>query len=349
MVQFGKRAGDVIRGGGQFELFMKTFRDPRTPVSFLWDNPEIEFIEFREHFDRALKVSYPCAVSAEAVRCVGCDYPVEHPEWTNAWIREQGSEHGISTRDDRRKADPGWDVRDSAGKWAFPAVPGEDPNKTFASVYKIGYNFWLHLRELHKELGSITNQRFVVLKAGDSFNTTAFSAMPTGKPVLVPKEPISFKAVMNILDVNYAKAFAKYVEAGYVDEAGTPAHDPTVPFLGEFVPLNSRPAAPTGASDEAQAVVEPARPKDVASEALAGHKTKAKVAPTTNAQMPKSLDGIDPADFPSDWDPVLNARQASLPDLKDWLDRHPAGPIEYSPKQVRSVLVGLVEKSQVPF
>lgn len=62
--------------------------------------------------------------------------------------------------------------------------------------------------------------------------------------------------------------------------------------------------------------------------------------------------GADAAGPTTDgWDPNINAREASVGELKDWLDNIPAdpkfgGPREYPKKPSRPTLVGLVEKIQ---
>lgn len=320
---FGKRSADRPAGG--FEMFLKTFRDPLTKITFLWDNPKDEFIEYREHYDRAVGkgLSFPCAVHEGAARCVGCDYPVEHPEWTNEFIKESGM-----SRDERKKLDPGWDVRDAGGKWVFPAID----EKGYVSLYKIGFKFWKSLQGTYDTLGTITNQVFGISKSGQSFNEIQFQAIPLGGEAQKPKENATLPTasyVSELLGKKYLEAFQAYVEMGLTNEDGTPNAAAQAPGVPDPDP------------------VEIDRTGDPAKDGLAARKARAEAKGTTPDEAQTMSEA--PAAPPEGWDPNLNAREADSADLKTWLEQRPedrGGPIEFPAKAARSVLMGLVERAQ---
>ena len=345
---FGKRSADRP-AGGNFERFIKTFRDKRTVVTMLEPAPKTEWLEFREHFDHLLKmpgarfsgVSYPCAKHEGAPSCIGCDYPVEHPEWTDEFLKsDEGKalfgDSLTGAKDTRRKKDPGWGIRQASGKWIMKClvVPeGKSADQAYVELYKIGFKLWEHLIECEttwptEEMGNLTDQQVVIMRTGEDFNTTAYSALPTRKPPFTTERDIPTNAeIGDILGKKYTEAFEAYVEAGLTNEDGTPTGAPA-PAVGE------ESQDPGGAGDEAQteAVQTPA------SDAAKGR--------AADKQLPKGLEGLD---IPEGWDPFLDARTASIGEMKDWLDNDPRGKHEYPARPPRPDLIKLIEKAQVPF
>lgn len=340
---FGKKSGERPAGGG-FEHFLKTFRDKRTVVTMLEDDPKTEWLEFREHFDnrmvmpgaRSAGVSYPCAKHEGAERCIGCDYPVDHPEWTDEFLRSDAGkalfgDSLVGAKDQRRKQDPGWGIRDASGKWVMKTITPSDPNKAdsegYVSLYKIGFKFWKHLVGLEEELGSLTNQQFVVLKTGENFNDTAYSALPLGKPAQTTERDVPTNSeIGDILGKKYKEVFDLYVDAGLTNEDGTPT--------GEAAPDTTGEESQDPAGDEAQAAIA---------------KSAAKGKPSKEEAFGETPAGLDGLEIPEGWDPHLKAREATPTQLKHWLDNDPRGAHDYSSRAPRGVLIGLVEKAQLPF
>lgn len=348
---WGGRAADRPASAGGFSHFLKTFREKSTPITFVWDNPGDNFYEYREHFDRfttmpgarSAGVSYPCALDAGGERCIGHDFPVEHPEWDDEWLRsEAGSAFGEKMHQrkaERKKRDPGWEVRDPSGKWVFPAVTEEG----YIALYKIGYNFWTHLKGVYDELGTITNQVFKVIKVGENFNDIAYSALPTGQPAKTSERDVpSLSDISNLLGAKYKEVFDVYVAKGLTNEDGTPA--------------GAEPVA-TGGGDQAPAQVGTTATQKAEPTAQTPASDAAKER-SSEPQYPKGLDELD-VEWTEDgkiqlangviWDPLLKAREATPTQLKEWLLNDPRGAHTPPPRAPRGVLLSLVEKAQVPF
>jgi hypothetical protein len=336
---FGGKAGHS--GGGVFEHYIKTFREKRTELTFAFKgDPKEEGVVFsyREHFDhtttmpgaRSAGVSYGCAKAEGADNCIGCDFPVEHPEWTNAWLKTEAGkkrfgESFTAAKENRRKADFGWGIRDASGKWVLPCIDAEGN----VNLFKIGWNFLTHLSGLIEEVGPLHEQRFVVLKTGTSFNDTAYSALPTGKPPWTTERDIPpFSEIADLLGKKYLEAFGVYVEKGLTNEDGTPT--------GEAAPDPDQGSQDPEGDAEAQEQRAPTPTTDALKEKAAADGPK----------MPHGLDGLD---IPEGWDPFLAAREATPTQLKEWLDNDPRGANDYPARAPKSVLVSLVEKAQVPF
>lgn len=208
MPTFGKRASERAADTAQQDYYVKTFgKENRTDIRFLWDDPRNNFVEIKEHFDKAQKISYPCAKFEGAPNCIGCDYPVEHPEYADLDEYFPGLKFN-DAKDERKKKDPGWATRDTSSKWLFPAI---DP-KGFVSVYKIGYKFWTDLAGLYDLVGTITDKDYAIIKTGDSWNSTSYQAQPISQAydrpakVSVPTP----EAISDVLGSKYVYAMEKY-------------------------------------------------------------------------------------------------------------------------------------------
>jgi hypothetical protein len=355
--QFGKRTKDRGSSGGGpggHQHYIKTFREKRNPVTFLFDNPAEEFIEVREHWDNKNQLSYPCAVEEGAESCIGCSYPVKNEELTDDYLKENWVDDEMTmahAKDKRAKEDSGWSVRQNSGKWLFPAVDSDG----YVNIYKIGYNGWAALKEIYDELDTITDQVFTVLCSNPKDKSNTITFMPSGKEPQKPKYAVPGDAVISeALGDKYLYAYKKYVELGIYDEAGMPAlaedeHEPDGVPEGE-------------AQDQVPEAAQ--RPGDPASEALAGaRKAAAKKAPAKKATarqtqapaqesdpsaptLPKLLEGLDPESYPDGFDPFMKAQEAKPSALKFWLDNFPPDGIEYPPTAPRGVLIGLVQQAQ---
>lgn len=363
--QFGKRTKDrqsSSGGPGGHQHYIKTFREKRNPVTFLLDDPANEFIEIREHWDNRNQLSYPCAIEEGADGCIGCSFPVKDESLTDAYIKENwtGDDTTMAqARDKRAKQDPGWSVRQTSGKWLFPAIDEQG----YTNIYKIGYKAWETLKEIYEELGTITDQVFTVRCSSPKDKSNTITFMPSGEPAQKPKHNVpSDSTISGALGDKYIYSYKKYVELGIYDEAGMPAPGGDDPWEEEN--SNAEPEPDAEPDAEAQEVP-PQRPGDVASEQLAAAKTqqakktvakkaaaKPKAAEPEGAddhggqQLPKLLEGVDPADYPDGFDPFMNAQEAKPVDLKFWLDNFPPNGIEYPRTAPRGVLIGLVEQAQ---
>jgi hypothetical protein len=310
MPTFGKRSNERPASGanGNFELYLKTFKDPQTRIRILEDNPET-WTEYKEHFDKSLKISFPCAKHEGADACIGCDYPVEHPEWSDTETHFPGLTYA-QARDERKRQDPGWGVRDASSKWVFPAI---DP-KGFVSVYKIGYNLWDAFKNQYGVLKSVTGTEFVVVRSGTSFNDTNYTPTAVPGQVREPKAAVPTEQVISdVLGNKYSFAMEKY------------GFEP-----GEDVPAQPDPA-PVVPSDEAQATPPPAKTGDLAADELAARR----------AAAPDTGPVVEPGDSPAHG---FIPREASTGEIKDWLAALDP-PVEFNPKAARGVLVGLAEKA----
>lgn len=311
MPTFGKRSNQRPAGGGgsSFELFLKTFKDPQTRIRILEDDPDT-WVEIREHFDNGLKISFPCAKHEGADACIGCDYPVEHPEWEDTDTHFPGLNFS-KAKEERKKLDKGWGVRDSSSKWIFPAI---DP-KGYVSVYKIGYNLWDSFKNLRSVVGSLTATEVVVVRSGSGFSDTNYTPTAVPGEVREPKAAIPNEQVISsILGKKYLYAMEKYgMEVPEQEEAAQPDPAPATEPAGDEAQQGEQWSPHEPGDDNAWAKEEEAR----------------KAAPDTGKAAAPATE------------PMFIPREASIGEIKDWLTQHE---VEYPPKGARQVLVGLAEK-----
>lgn len=207
---FGKR--NRPSGGGGFDLFLKTFPDGQSRVACLEDNPE-QWTNVFEHYDRKIGgangMTYPCAVEEGAADCIGCSYPVEHPEWEDLKTHFPGLEWR-DAMDARKKADPGWAVRGKSQKWVAAFI---DP-KDYVSIYKIGKNLWEDFCAQYSVLGTLLGNEWVVKREGKGFDTK-HNAIAVPGEVRKPKAEVPTDQVISeVLGKKYAYALEQYAEAG---------------------------------------------------------------------------------------------------------------------------------------
>lgn len=239
---FGKRSKDRPQSaGGEYEMYLKTFGEGQNRIRILEDDPN-NWVDYKEHFDNAMKMSFPCAKYEGAEECKGCDYPVEHPEYADLDTHFPGVNYS-QQRDTRKKLDKGWAVRDVSRKWIFPCID----DKNYISIFKIGAELKDEFIAHYAALGSVTGTEFVVTRTGKGFDTKT-RATPVPGAVREPKYAIpGEKEIQETLGSKYAYALEKY---GFdLDEAAAldgPAVDEPV-----VDPANIAPQAPeTGAPAE---------------------------------------------------------------------------------------------------
>ena len=87
-------------------------------------------------------------------QCIGCNYPVEHPEYADLDAHFPGVPKS-QARDARKKIDKGWGVRDVRSQWIFPCIDA----KNYISIFKIGFNLWEEFKTQYEVLGSVTGPR----------------------------------------------------------------------------------------------------------------------------------------------------------------------------------------------
>lgn len=346
MPTFGSRSNNAkpTGGSGQFEMFIKNFKDSMTRIAVLDPDPNL-WVKYLQHYDRkaggANGMAFPCAKFEGADACIGCDYPVEHPEYES--LDEHFPEGTYSEKiQARKKADPGWGVRDTSQKWVIPAI---DP-KGYISLYQVGVGLRDDFITQHKVLGSIQANEWTITREGTGFGTEyGLVAMPgeVRKPkegARVPDEAF----ISGILGKKYVYAMEQYGMDAGTDQGGfepdpTSAPDPapvTEPAADEAQsgPQSSSAAPSTAASAAAPTAPEPAQTPATGAAALAG----------TGGPPP----------------PHFVPREASTGEIKDFLDNGPEGydkewaKVDYAPKAARQVLIGLAEKTMterdiVPF
>lgn len=234
MPTFGKRSNQRPQGaGGGYEMYLKTFDDGQSKIAILEDDPS-QWVDFKEHFDFALKISFPCAAYEEpGTECIGCNYPVEHPEYADLDTHFPGVTKSVA-KDTRKKLDKGWGVRDVTSRWIFPCIDAKD----YISIYKIGFNLWEEFKGHYEILGSVTAQEFVIKRTGKGFDTTT-QAVPVPGEVRKPKYPVpGMKEISETLGKKYAFALEKYgFEVPTDSGASTPAD-----VANEVDPANAGPA-----------------------------------------------------------------------------------------------------------
>lgn len=340
---FGGKAG---ASAGVFEHYIKTFRDKKTEVTFAFEGDPLEdekLFSYREHYDykmvmpgaRKAGVSYGCAIAEGAENCIGCEYPVDHPEWTDDFLKSDDGKamFGDDTnaaKQNRRKADPGWGIRNASGRWVMPVID-KDGN---VNLMKIGWNFIKYLHDMIEQVGPLEAQRFFVLKLGEGLDTT-YSILPTNQPPWTTERDVPpFSEISDLLGKKYLEAFQAYVDAGLTTEDGRPT--------GASLPDTTGEDSQAPAADEAQATIG-------AGQEPVADKTPASDAAKARAEEPKMPSGLEGLDIPDGWNPFLTAREATPTQLKEWLDNDPRGAHDYPPRAPRGVLVSLVEKAQVPF
>lgn len=332
MPTFGKRAADRQNDAAQNEYYVKSFKEKRTDIRFLFDNPKEDFVEIKEHFDKTNKISYPCAKFEGAQACIGCDYPVEHPEWSD--VDEYFPNMKFNeAKDERKKQDPGWGVRDVSSKWLFAAI---DP-KGFVSVYKIGYKFWNDLCELHELMGTITDKDYAIIRSGETWNTTGYQAQAISQPyerkakVSVP----TVESISSVLGGKYVYAMEKYgMDTSGMDDGPAPVPADEWQNGPDPAPVDVVDPANLPAANRLPAAepVTPAQPGDVASEALAAR---------INQRAEAGLPGPDPslAEQASQV-PAFIPREADSGEIRDWLTENG---VEVAKGAQRSTLVKLAE------
>lgn len=321
MVTFGKRTADRQSDRAQQEYYVKNFKDPRTDIRFLWDDPKSNFVEIKQHFDKPNKMSYPCAKFEGADACIGCDYPVEHPEWADLDEYFPGLSFS-DAKDKRKKDDPGWNTRDVSSKWLFPAI---DP-KGYVSVYSIGYGFWSDLCALFDLMGTLTDKDYAIIRSGDSWNTTSYQAQAISQPyareakVAVP----TADNISSVLGGKYVYAMEKYGLDTSGMEDTTPAPTPAEKPAFDPAPVVD-PANPASHALPAAVHTEVKNPGDPGSEALAA---------AQNKRADLALPGPDQTML------GFNPKEADSGEIRDWLT---AQGVDFPPKAPRTVLTKLAE------
>lgn len=233
MGTFGRRSNERPAGGGG-EIFIKTFKDPRTLVWFLQDDPDT-WVEYKQHFDNGAKRGWPCAIHEGANNCVGCEFPTDDPD------------------DDQS---PGTRVRSTASRWVFPVID----EKGYVSLYMCGFKLWSSLKELYKEYETLTDAQYAIRRSGSTFNDITYTATKTDnrqKPeakVAIPDD----EYISNILGKQYVEAIERYEYDpneghGEPAEHGQPDPDPVPPERSGDVASEALAAAKTTAAKKSPA------------------------------------------------------------------------------------------------
>lgn len=239
---FGKPAKDRPQQGGSFEMYIKTFEDGKSRIAVLQDDPET-WTEVREHYDPKLKITFPCAKHEGFDECLGCDYPVEHPEWEDLKTHFPDLDWR-DAMDERKKQDWGWNVRAFSEKRIFPAL---DP-KGYVSIYKVGKGLVEDFQTQYEVLGSIMANEWTISRSGTGFGTKyGLTAMPGD--VRKPQYPVpTLEQIQEALGRKYSYALEKYGKepADSAPPAEQSQPDPApVPTTGPAAESAVDPANPT--------------------------------------------------------------------------------------------------------
>lgn len=205
MATFGKRSNQRSSGSAG-EIFIKNFKEPRTLVWFLEDDPDT-WVEYKQHFDNVVNRGWPCAIYEGGNNCVGCEFPIEDPDDEN---------------------DRGLRVRRTASRWVFPVID----EKGYVSLYQIGYKLWAALKELYSEYGTLTDAQYAIRRSGDSWNKIEYTPTRTANTDQ-PKAKVSVpdaEYISSLLGRQYTDAMDRYeYDPDAAPEAAGPDPEPVTP------------------------------------------------------------------------------------------------------------------------
>ena len=218
--------------------------------------------------------------------------------------------------DPTNENDRGLSIRDTSSQYIIPVVDEQG----YVSLIQFGYRIWAGFCNAFDLYGNV-NDAWYLIKRNDDNTFSVLRTAKTEKPEVkidVPDDDYISHAVGK----RYLEAMERY---NYTPDESQAFSDTSTP---DTVGGEPQPTEPTPEPTPGEGTTE----NPPASE------------PGPDATGP-SVDG---------WDPNLNAREASVGELKDWLDSIPAdtkfgGPREYPKKPSRPVLVQLVEKAQTEF
>lgn len=152
--------------------YLRNFKDERTLVRFLWEDPDRVWATFYYHFHWAKKVSYPCMMRELADDgsvihyCLGCAWPADE-----------------SLDEDARKKDTDWRVRARNYGIAVPALTIRDVDgetKAYLDLYQMGVGLKKDMATLFAENGSITTRDILVVRGETDGGKTKYTPLERG-------------------------------------------------------------------------------------------------------------------------------------------------------------------------
>lgn len=320
----GERPGRPTNIGNQHEIYIKGFpKDTNRFVFWIFDNNPPYLVDEAGNpilNDRDKKIpgyyNFEQHYDPRLRRSWPCSCSQDNPACV-------GCEFPVEDPTDEK--DRGLAIQSTSSAYIVPIVDEQG----YVGLYQFGYGVWTALCNIYEDTGSVTDCWISVRKdqQGQKINYTVTKLTnKTDKPearVAIPDEAYLDKA----LGKRYDEAIKNYdydLETGFGD----------------------RVSDEIGVSDEDRA--EQAKVREMKDKAVKGVHTER----NDDSQEQADLGADAPADeHVGEWDKDLNAREASVGELKDWLDNVPekfGGPIEYG-RSGRPALVGMVEKAQQRF
>lgn len=199
MPRFGAPAGQR-RADRERQIYINTFKEPKTLTRFLWEDPELTWYEYAEHYHHGggpngKGLSYPCVSRIPDLGpCVGCTWTVEN-------------EFAIDEED--RDKDFGWSIRKIGMKYVVPTLAKVEG---YLTLRKVSGRFRDRMAKQYEGRGSITNQDCTIIRDGEGFDTTF-------EPVWVEGSVAERKHTRELREL-----FAQ-LEEGMRAPAGSPAYD----------------------------------------------------------------------------------------------------------------------------
>lgn len=132
----------ATRAAGR-ESYIKNFREDRTDVRCLFEDPKLTWHEYWQHYDKNLKISYPCGREVFGT-CIGCRQPVTNED---------------ADAEEKRK-DHGWTVRKAGQRFVVPMLNSSD----YVDLYSVSKTFRDEVASTFEAVGTITAQDAIISK-----------------------------------------------------------------------------------------------------------------------------------------------------------------------------------------
>lgn len=143
------RANQRAERASSGENYIKNFKDDRTVIRVLFEDPKLTWHEYYQHFDKQRRMSYPCGREVFGT-CVGCRHPVGiDPDGELSW--------------DERKKDHGWSVRSGSLRYVVPVLN----EKNYIDLRSVSKTFRDEVAAIYEATTTITAQDAVVTKVKD--------------------------------------------------------------------------------------------------------------------------------------------------------------------------------------
>jgi hypothetical protein len=187
--KFGTRAEDYVPTEiDPDDIWIKTFKVGETRHRILQDTKD--WITWREHYDPALRLSYPCTEDSSS--CKGCTSDVER-------VRQRPRRYGYNALND----------------------------KGHLSVYKMGSKLKERLAGREQRQGTLTDRDYTIIRTGTTMDTTEYD-YEYGDRYEVDTKELELYDIQDILAGQYLKALEAYGAKDEGEPADDSAHDASV-------------------------------------------------------------------------------------------------------------------------